>query len=269
MIEIAPHVAKMDREGCLHDSILPALFNAGMMGIEVEEEYTGGGGMTFTQACIAVEEIAKIDPAVSVIVDIHNTLNVNAIRKYGNADQRSRFLPRLATTDVSSFCISEASSGSDAFALKTTAKLSSDGTHYNLNGSKMWISNAKEAGLFLIFANANPHLGYKGITAFIVERDTPGLVVGKKEDKLGIRASSTCELILDEVRVPKQNVLGDLGQGYRIAIESLNEGRIGIGAQMIGLAQGAMDATLPYLRQRKQARLSRTNSQTDSKRHSI
>eukprot|EP00188_Purpureofilum_apyrenoidigerum_P001562 Plantae.Rhodophyta-Purpureofilum_apyrenoidigerum.ctg18749.p1 GENE.Plantae.Rhodophyta-Purpureofilum_apyrenoidigerum.ctg18749~~Plantae.Rhodophyta-Purpureofilum_apyrenoidigerum.ctg18749.p1 ORF type:complete len:435 (+),score=77.73 Plantae.Rhodophyta-Purpureofilum_apyrenoidigerum.ctg18749:41-1306(+) len=247
--EIAPHVARMDHESKLHPSVLPSLFEAGFMACEIEEIY-GGANMNFTQTCIVVEELAKVDPAVSVIVDIHNTLNVNAVRRYGTEEQRKKYLPMLASSALSSFCLSEAGSGSDAFALRTSAKKKGD--HYVLNGTKLWISNAAEANLFIVFATVDPLLGNKGITAFILNRDMEGLSVGKKEDKLGIRASSTCELLMNDVHVPEADVLGNVGRGYKIAIESLNEGRIGIGAQMIGLAQGVMAVTIPYLKQRTQ-----------------
>lgn len=199
---------------------------------------------------IVIEELAKIDPSVSVCVDVQNTLVETSFRKWGSSGLQEKYLPRLATNTLGSFCLSEWGSGSDAFALKTTA--TRDGTDWILNGTKAWITNSHEAGVFIVMANTDPTKGYKGITAFIVERDFPGLVVGKKEDKLGIRASSTCEVRLNNVRVPSENVLGEVGKGYKIAIEVLNEGRIGIGAQMVGLAQGALDLTAPYLYQRQQ-----------------
>eukprot|EP00742_Colponemidia_sp_Colp-10_P004138 GILJ01004416.1.p1 GENE.GILJ01004416.1~~GILJ01004416.1.p1 ORF type:complete len:408 (-),score=62.38 GILJ01004416.1:52-1275(-) len=246
---IAPRVSEMDEKSKLDPAILSGLFEQGLMGVETPVDFGGVGG-SFTQACLVVEELAKIDPAVAVIVDIQNTLINTAIRKFGSAAQQAHYLPRLASDTLASFCLSESGSGSDAFALKTRA--TKQGSHFVLNGSKQWISNAAEAGLFLIFANAEPEKGYRGITAFMVEKDTPGLEIGKKENKLGIRASSTCEVHFNDLKVPADNIIGEYGKGYKIAIEVLNEGRIGIGAQMVGLAQGAMDATLPYLHQRKQ-----------------
>eukprot|EP00181_Compsopogon_caeruleus_P006343 CAMPEP_0184688372 /NCGR_PEP_ID=MMETSP0312-20130426/29657_1 /TAXON_ID=31354 /ORGANISM="Compsopogon coeruleus, Strain SAG 36.94" /LENGTH=398 /DNA_ID=CAMNT_0027145461 /DNA_START=121 /DNA_END=1318 /DNA_ORIENTATION=+ len=246
---IGPRVKEMDHVAKLDPDVLRKLFEVGFMGIETPADL-GGSELSFVSACIVVEQLARVDPAVSVIVDIHNTLINTAVRKWGTSDQKRDWLPRLATDALASFCLSEASSGSDAFALKTTATTS--GSDFLLNGSKMWISNAAEASLFLIFANTMPDKGYRGITAFMVDRESPGLQVGKKEDKLGIRASSCCEVLLDNVRVPKDNLLGEIGTGYKIAIESLNEGRIGIGAQMVGLAQGALDSTIPYLFERKQ-----------------
>jgi alkylation response protein AidB-like acyl-CoA dehydrogenase len=219
------------------------------MGIEAPSEY-GGVGLNFTAACLAVEEIARVDPAVAVLVDIHNTLLITAMMRYGTPEQKEQYLARLCTDTCASFCLSEPSSGSDAFAMKTRATL--QGGEWVLNGAKCWISNANEAGLFLVFANADPDKGHKGITAFVVERNNPGLAIGKKEDKLGIRASSTCELTFEDCRVPESAVLGPVGGGYKMAIGLLNEGRIGIGAQMVGLARGAFDAALPHLHQRKQ-----------------
>ena len=219
------------------------------MAIEVPEAYGGQGG-TFFQSVLAIEELAKVDPSASVIVDVQNTLFGNAILRWANEEQKQRWLPRIARDTVTSYALSEAGSGSDAFALTTRAV--ADGDAYRLSGRKLWITNAAEAGLFLLFATVDPAAGYKGITAFMVEREFPGFRVGKKEDKLGIRASSTCELVLDDCRVPANNVLGEVGKGYKIAIETLNEGRIGIGAQMTGLAQGALDQALAYARERKQ-----------------
>jgi len=219
------------------------------MGIEVPQEF-GGAGLNFLSSCLVIEELARVDPAVSVVVDVQNTLVNKAIWNFGNDDQKKKYLPRLASHTLGSFCLSEASSGSDAFAMKTVAKR--DGQNWVLNGQKSWITNSAEAGLFLVTANVDPSKGYKGITAFIVERDNPGLKVGKKEDKLGIRASSTCEVRLDNCVIRDSEVLGEVGTGYKIAIQSLNEGRIGIGAQMLGLARGAFDATMPYLNQRVQ-----------------
>jgi len=246
---LAPHVRAMDEAGVFRKDLLHEFFELGLMGIEIPEEHGGQGG-SFFQAVLAIEELAKVDPSAAVIVDVQNTLFNNAILRWGTAEQKSRWLPRAAADTVASYALSEAGSGSDAFALATRA--AEDGDHYRLNGRKLWITNAAEAGLFLLFANANPELGYKGITAFLIEREFPGFQVGKKEDKLGIRASSTCELILDDCRVPKANVIGAVGQGYKIAIETLNEGRIAIGAQMLGLAEGSLDHALAYAKQRKQ-----------------
>jgi short/branched chain acyl-CoA dehydrogenase len=246
---LAPHVRSMDECGVFRTDLLLELFQMGLMGIDVPEEYGGQGG-SFFQAIVAIEELAKVDPSASVIVDVQNTLFNNAIRKWGTEEQRRRWLSRSAEDTVASYALSEAGSGSDAFALATRAV--EDGDSYRLTGRKLWITNAAEAGLFLVFATIDPEAGYKGITAFLVERDFPGFQVGKKEDKLGIRASSTCELILEDCRVPKANVLGAAGQGYKVAIETLNEGRIGIGAQMTGLAAGALEHALGYARERKQ-----------------
>jgi alkylation response protein AidB-like acyl-CoA dehydrogenase len=247
--QIAPHVREMDEAGVFRKDIIRQFFELGLMGIEIPEEYGGQGG-TFFQAVMAVEELSAVDPSAGVIVDVQNTIVNNAILRWANPEQKQRYLPRLAGDTVSSYALSEAGSGSDAFALATQAK--DHGDHFLLNGRKLWITNAAEAGLFLLFANANPSAGYRGITAFLVERDFPGFQVGKKEDKLGIRASSTCELILDNCRVPRENVMGEIGKGYKIAIETLNEGRIAIGAQMIGLARGALEHAIAYARQRKQ-----------------
>ncbi len=247
--EIAPHVREMDEAGLFRKDLLKQFFDIGLMGIEVPEEYGGQGG-SFFQAVLAVEELAAIDPSAAVIVDVQNTLVLNALLRWANDDQKKRYLPRLASGTVGAYALSEAGAGSDAFALSTRAR--EDGGHWVLNGRKLWITNAYEAGLYLLFATVNPEAGYRGITAFLVERDFPGFQVGKKEDKLGIRASSTCELILDNCRVPKANVMGEVGKGYKVAIETLNEGRIGIGAQMAGLARGALDHALAYARERKQ-----------------
>jgi short-chain 2-methylacyl-CoA dehydrogenase len=246
---LAPHVRAMDDAGVFRKELLTELFELGLMAIDVPEEYGGQGG-SFFQAILAIEELAKVDPSASVIVDVQNTLFNNALLRWGTDDQRGRWLPRAAKDAVASYALSEAGSGSDAFALVTRAVEA--GGEYRLTGRKLWITNAAEAGLFLLFATVNPEAGYKGITAFLVERDFPGFAVGKKEDKLGIRASSTCELILDDCRVPRANVIGEAGQGYKIAIETLNQGRIGIGAQMAGLAKGALDHAIAYARQRKQ-----------------
>jgi short/branched chain acyl-CoA dehydrogenase len=246
---LAPYARAMDEAGAFRKDLIAEMFELGLMGIEVPEEYGGQGG-TFFQSILAIQELAAVDPSASVIVDVQNTLFNNAIGRWGDAEQKRRWLPRAATDTVTSYALSEAGAGSDAFALSTLAI--EDGDCYRLTGRKLWITNAAEAGLFLLFATVNPELGYKGITAFVIERDFAGFRVGKKEDKLGIRASSTCELILDDCRVPKSNVVGEVGKGYKIAIETLNEGRIGIGAQMLGLAQGALDHALAYAKQRKQ-----------------
>src|SRR2546421_1384285 len=247
--QIAPHVREMDEASAFRKDILSQFFELGLMGIEIPEEYGGQGG-SFFQCVLAVEELSAVDPSAGVIVDVQNTIVNNAILRWANADQKQRYLPRLAGDTVGSYALSEAGSGSDAFALATRAV--EDGDRFLLTGRKLWITNAAEAGLFLLFANANPAAGYRGITAFLIEREFPGFQVGRKEDKLGLRASSTCELILDNCAVPKANVLGEVGKGYKIAIETLNEGRIAIGAQMIGLARGALDHAIGYAKQRKQ-----------------
>ncbi len=247
--EIAPLVREMDEAQKLDPRLIRKLFDQGLMGIEVPEQY-GGGGASFFSSILAIEELSAVDPAVGVVVDIQNTLTVNALLNWGSAEQKERYLPRMVTDLICSYALSEASSGSDAFALKTSA--TAEGESYVLNGSKLWISNAAEAGLFLVFATVDAALGYKGITAFLVERDTPGFTVGRKEDKLGIRASSTCELSFQDCRVPASAVLGEVGKGYRIAIETLNEGRIGIAAQMLGLATGAWQHALKYTQGRRQ-----------------
>lgn len=247
--QIAPLVREMDERASLDKQLLRQLFEAGLMGIEIPEAYGGQGG-SFFQCVQAIEEISAVDPAVGVVVDVQNTIVNNALLRWATAEQKSRYLPQLATNTVGAYALSEAGSGSDAFALATIAE--DRGSHFSLNGRKLWISNAAEAGLFVLFANANPSAGYRGITSFLIERSFPGFQVGRKEDKVGIRASSTCELILDDCRVPKENVLGEVGNGYKIAIETLNEGRIAIGSQMIGLARGALDHAVAYAKQRKQ-----------------
>ncbi len=246
---IGPLVRQMDEEQHFSADLLPQLFNLGLMGIEIPMEYKGSGG-TFFEAILAVEEISAIDASVGVLVDVQNTLCANAFLRWGTEQQKKTYLSRLATDTIGAYALSEAASGSDAFALQTRAELRGD--HYILNGQKLWITNAKEAGIFIVFATLDPAAGYKGITAFLVEKDSPGFSIGKKEDKLGIRASSTCELILEDCRVPAENVLGEPGKGYKIAIETLNEGRIGIGAQMLGLAQGAWNCAAKYAQERKQ-----------------
>src|SRR5579863_2945858 len=250
---LAPHARAMDEAGVFRKDLLGDLFDLGLMGIEVPEELGGQGG-TFFQSILAIEELARVDPSAAVIVDVQNTLFHNAILRWADIGQKRRWLPRAVKDTVASYALSEAGAGSDAFALATRAIECSDADvdGYRLTGRKLWITNAAEAGFFLLFATVNPAQGYKGITAFLIERDFPGFQVGKKEDKLGIRASSTCELILDDCRVPAANVVGEVGKGYKVAIETLNEGRIGIGAQMLGLAQGALDHALAYARQRKQ-----------------
>jgi alkylation response protein AidB-like acyl-CoA dehydrogenase len=246
---VKPHVMDMDRAGKLPRELIDELFTLGVMGIEIPETY-GGAGSNFLMSILAIEELARIDPAVAVCVDVQNTLVNNALLRWLTPEQQAHYFPRLARDTVGAYALSEPDSGSDAFGMTTQAKL--DGDFFVLNGRKMWITNGAEAGLYLLFANADPTKGYKGITGFIVERDFPGFSVGKKEDKLGIRASSTCELILEDVRVPRANVVNEVGQGYKVAIETLDEGRIGIGAQMVGLAQGAFEAALAYAKERKQ-----------------
>jgi len=246
---LAPKVQDMDRDSKMSPEIVQALFENGLMGIEVPEDL-GGVGMGFTASCLAIEELARVDPAVAALVDIHNTLNVTAFKRYASKAQQEQYLAAMATDTVSSFCLSEPGRGSDAFALTTRAV--KDGDDWILDGSKSWISNSMEAGVFIVFATVDPAKGHRGITAFVLDRDTPGLSIGKKEDKLGIRASSTCEVILEGCRVPSSAVLGEVGKGYKIAIELLNEGRIGIGAQMVGLARGAFDYAMRYMVSRKQ-----------------
>ncbi len=247
--EIKPQVAHMDEKAQMNPELVQKLFEMGLMGIETPEKY-GGAGSTFTMACLAVEELGRIDGSVSVLVDVQNTLTTNAFLKWGTEAQKEKYLSKMATQWVGAYALSESSSGSDAFALKLKAELKGD--KYILNGSKLWITNGKEASVFIVFANIDASKGYKGITAFIVEKDFPGFKVGKKEDKLGIRASSTCELLFENCEVPVANVLGEVGKGYKIAIETLNEGRIGIGAQMVGIAQGAYEAALNYVKGREQ-----------------
>jgi alkylation response protein AidB-like acyl-CoA dehydrogenase len=242
--QIGPKVRDMDEAETMDPTVVEQLFEQGLMGIEIPEEY-GGSGMNFTAAIIAIEELARVDPSVSVMVDVHNTLVNTAVMKYGSAETQRTWLPQLASGTVGSFCLSEPASGSDAFALQTKAEKTADG--YKINGSKMWITNSMEAGFFIVFANIDPSKGYKGITAFIVEKSTPGFSIAKKEKKLGIRASSTCVLNFDDVEIPKANLLGEEGKGYKIAIGILNEGRIGIAAQMTGLALGAWENAAGYV----------------------
>ncbi len=246
---IRPLSREMDEKAMFEHSLIEQFFQLGLMGIEIPEQYGGGGG-SFFEAILAVEELSSVDASAGVVVDVQNTLVNNAILRWANEDQKKRYLPKLAGEIVGAYALSEAGSGSDAFALSTKAEQKGD--EYILNGRKLWITNGKEAGLFIVFATVDPAAGYKGITAFLIERNFPGFTVGKKEDKLGIRASSTCELILEDCRVPKANLLGEKGKGYKIAIETLNEGRIGIGAQMIGVARGAWDAASKYAQERKQ-----------------
>jgi alkylation response protein AidB-like acyl-CoA dehydrogenase len=246
---IRPLVREMDERQQLDPGLVPALFELGVMGIEVPDAH-GGAGASFFHAALAIEELSRVDPAVGVLVDVHNTLVVNALLRWGTADQQARWLPRLAASTVGAYALSEPEAGSDAFALTTRAHPDGDG--FRIQGRKVWITNGKEAGLFVVFATVDPAKGYKGITAFLVDRDTPGFTVGRKEDKLGIRASSTCELIFDGCRVGPADVLGEVGRGYKVAIETLNEGRIGIGAQMVGLAQGALDHAVAYVKERRQ-----------------
>jgi butyryl-CoA dehydrogenase/short/branched chain acyl-CoA dehydrogenase len=246
---LAPHVRSMDEAGKFRKDLLDEMFELGLMGIGIKEEYGGQGG-TFFQSVLAIEELAKVDPSASVIVDVQNTLVSNAIEAWGTAAQKKKFLSKLAMESVGSYALSEPGAGSDAFSLTTRAV--ERGDNYELSGRKLWITNAAEADIFLVFATVDSAAGYKGITCFLVERGMPGFAVGRKEDKLGIRASSTCELIFDNVPVPAENILGQRGKGYKVAIETLNEGRIGIGAQMLGLAEGALDHALKYARERKQ-----------------
>ena len=246
---VRPLVREMDEQARMSPALVSQLFELGAMGIEVPEAYGGAGGRFF-HSVLAVEELSRVDPSVGVLVDVQNTLVINALLRWGTDDIKKRYLPRLAADTVGAYALSEAGSGSDAFALTTRAV--EDGDAFVLSGRKLWITNANEAGVFIVFATLDPAAGYRGITAFIVERGFGGFTVGKKEDKLGIRASSTCELLFDDCRVPRGNLLGEPGKGYKVAIETLNEGRIGIGAQMIGLARGALDATIAYVKERKQ-----------------
>jgi alkylation response protein AidB-like acyl-CoA dehydrogenase len=246
---IRPLVHEMDEQAKLNPDLIRQFFEMGLMGIEIPEKYSGAGG-TFMMSIVAIEQISRVDGSTGVFMDVQNTLVNNAFIRYGSEELKEKYLPQLATEKVGAYCLSEAGSGSDAFALKTSAR--EEGDHFVLNGSKLWITNANEADIFIVFANANPDAGYKGITAFVVERDFEGFSVSKKENKLGIRASSTCEILLEDCKVPKENVLGEFGKGYKVAIETLNEGRIGIGAQMIGIAQGAFDAAVSYVKERKQ-----------------
>ena len=247
--ELRPRVEEMEEKGKLDAALIKQCFDLGLMGIETPEEY-GGAGASFFTAIIGVEELSRVDASVGVLVDVQNTLVNNALLRWGNEEQKKKYLPQLASERVGAYALSEAGSGSDAFGMQTRAREESD--HYVVNGRKLWITNGLEAEIFIVFANANPEAGYRGITAFIVEKGFEGFSVGKKENKLGIRASSTTELILEDCRVPKENVLGEVGKGYKVSIETLNEGRIGIGAQMIGIARGALQAALSYTGERQQ-----------------
>ena len=247
--EVTPRVSRMDEEQKIDPDLIPQLFELGLMGIEIPERF-GGTESSFFTATIVVEELSRVDPSVGVLVDVQNTLVNNALQRWGSEALQQKYFPRLASDTVGAYALSEAGSGSDAFALSCRAD--QDGDDWILNGAKLWITNGDEAGLYIVFATVDPDAGYKGITAFLVERDFDGFSVGKKEDKLGIRASSTTELLLENCRVPGENVLGEVGKGYKVAIETLNEGRIGIGAQMVGLAQGALDHTVRYVKEREQ-----------------
>ncbi len=247
---IRPLVREMDEHAKMDPGLIKDLFGLGVMGVEIPDAHGGAGG-TFFHSVVVVEELSRVDPSVGVLVDVQNTLVINAILRWGSPELQSRLLPRLADTTIGAYALSEAGSGSDAFALQTRAREDGKGG-YVITGRKLWITNGNEADIFIVFATVNPEAGYRGITAFIVERGTPGFTVGKKEDKLGIRASSTCELIFEDCTVTAADVLGDVGKGYKVAIETLNEGRIGIGAQMLGLAQGALDHTIKYTKERKQ-----------------
>jgi alkylation response protein AidB-like acyl-CoA dehydrogenase len=247
--EIRPRVEEMDEHAKMDPAVIKQLFELGLMGVETPEEY-GGAGANFFTAIIGVEELSRVDPSVGVLMDVQNTLVNNALIRWGNPEQKKKYLPQLAAEKVGAYCLSEAGSGSDAFAMSTRAV--EDGDSYVLTGQKLWITNGNEAEIFVVFANANPEAGYRGITAFVVEKGFDGITVGKKENKLGIRASSTTEIILDGCRVPRENVLGEVGKGYKVSIETLNEGRIGIGAQMIGLARGALEFAVAYTGERVQ-----------------
>ena len=247
--EIRKRVEEMEEQGRLDPALIKQCFDLGLMGIETVEEFGGAGG-SFFQAILAVEEVSRVDASVGVLIDVQNTLVNNAFSRWGNPEQQKKYLPQLAAEKVGAYALSEAGSGSDAFAMQTRAV--DRGGHFALNGRKLWITNGREADVFVLFANANPEAGYRGITAFIVEKGFEGFSIGKKEDKLGIRASSTTELILEDCVVPKENVLGEIGKGYKVSIETLNEGRIGIGAQMIGIARGALEASLAYTTERQQ-----------------
>jgi alkylation response protein AidB-like acyl-CoA dehydrogenase len=247
--EIRPLAREMDEHAKFSPELIKKLFELGVLSVEVPDSYGGAGG-TFFHSILAVESLSRVDPSIGVLVDVQNTLVINAVMHWGTDEIKRKYLPKFATSMIGAYCLSEAGSGSDAFALATRATEKGDG--FAITGRKLWITNGNEADMFIVFANVNPDAGYRGITAFIVDRGTPGFTVGKKEDKLGIRASSTCELIFEDCVVPKSQILGEVGKGYKVAIETLNEGRIGIGAQMLGLAQGALDHTVAYVKERKQ-----------------
>jgi short/branched chain acyl-CoA dehydrogenase len=249
--ELKPMVRQMEKEEQISPTIIHKLFQNGFMALEIPQEHNGLA-FNFTSACIAIQEISRIDPSVGVMVDVHNTLVVNAIRSWASPFLQSKYLPQLATDTIAAFCLSEPNAGSDAFSMTTTAIPSADESHYTINGTKSWITSAKEAGLLLVFCNADPSKGYKGITAFLVDVNTPGVHIGKRESKLGLKASSTCQITFDNVRVDSDHILGEVGQGYKYCIGILNEGRIGIAAQQIGIAKGCFDIVLPYLHERKQ-----------------
>ena len=247
--EVRPLARDMDEQAAMSPALIRKLFELGVMSVEIPESYGGAGG-TFFHSVLAVESLSRVDPSVGVLVDVQNTLVINALLRWGTEEMKRKYLPKLASNSIGAYCLSEAGSGSDAFAMATRATAQGDG--FSITGRKLWITNGNEADLFIVFANVNPDAGYRGITAFVVDRGTPGFTVGKKEDKLGIRASSTCELLFDNCVVPQAQILGEVGKGYKVAIETLNEGRIGIGAQMLGLAQGALDHTVAYVKERKQ-----------------
>jgi alkylation response protein AidB-like acyl-CoA dehydrogenase len=247
--EVRPLVREMDEHARMSPALVEKMFSLGVMSVEIPESYGGAGG-TFFHSVLAVESLSRVDPSVGVLVDVQNTLVINALMKWGGDEIKRKYLPKMATKSIGAYCLSEAGSGSDAFAMATRAAEQGDG--YAITGRKLWITNGNEADVFIVFANVNPDAGYRGITAFVVDRGMPGFTVGKKEDKLGIRASSTCELLFEDCVVPKSQILGEVGKGYKVAIETLNEGRIGIGAQMLGLAQGALDHTVDYVKERKQ-----------------
>jgi alkylation response protein AidB-like acyl-CoA dehydrogenase len=247
--EIRPLAREMDEHAKFSPELIKKLFELGVMSVEVPESFGGAGG-TFFHSVLAVESLSRVDPSVGVLVDVQNTLVINAVMRWGTDEIKRKYLPKFATNTIGAYCLSEAGSGSDAFAMATRATEKGDGLA--IDGRKLWITNGNEADMFIVFANVNPEAGYRGITAFIVDRGTPGFTVGKKEDKLGIRASSTCELVFEDCVVPKSQILGEVGKGYKVAIETLNEGRIGIGAQMLGLAQGALDHAVAYVKERKQ-----------------
>ena len=247
--EVRPLVREMDEHARMSPALIEKMFSLGVMSVEIPESYGGAGG-TFFHSVLAVESLSRVDPSVGVLVDVQNTLVINALMKWGGDEIKRKYLPKMATKSIGAYCLSEAGSGSDAFAMATRATAQGDG--YAITGRKLWITNGNEADVFIVFANVNPDAGYRGITAFVVDRGMPGFTVGKKEDKLGIRASSTCELLFEDCSVPKSQILGEVGKGYKVAIETLNEGRIGIGAQMVGLAAGALDHAIAYVKERRQ-----------------